>query len=111
MGHQSPAKILRNVKRITNFIRRKSLSTSSSTQALAILKPVHTDVPPYSSEEKQELLMKIENHQLVLTQVKEAFTEMLKVKDEHIDFLKVELANLPAIIMRNIQAQLRPPER
>ena len=68
-------------------------------------------MPPYSSEEKQELLMKIENHQLVLTQVKEAFTEMLKVKDEHIDFLKIELANLPAIIMRNIQAQLRPPER
>ena len=46
--------------------------------------------------------MKIENHQLIL---KEALT------DEHIDFLKVELANLPAVIVRNIQAKLRPPER
>ena len=47
-------------------------------------------------------------------QAEQGFTEMLKIKDDHINFLKTELANLPALIMinfkSNLQEQLRPPE-
>ena len=115
MGHESPAKILRNVKRMTYFLQRRSIpaSSSPSNPALVISRPVHIDLPPDSltSDTKQELLLQIENHQNVLIQVKEAYTEMLKVKDEHITFLKTELANLPAIVMSNLKAQLKPPDR
>ena len=100
---------------MTYFLRKKSttMSASPSSTALEMSKPVHIDLPPDSltSVTKQELLLKIENHQHVLTQVRQAYTEMLKVKDDHINFLKTELENLPAIIVSNLHAQLRPPER
>ena len=130
--NKSPAKKLRSAKRLITFLKKLPLtlkpltalsishndpvSISPFSPPLIITKPVNTDFPPDSaSESKQELLRQIQHFQTVFKQAEQGFTEMLKIKDDHINFLKTELANLPALIMSNfksnLQDQLRPPER
>ena len=77
-----------------------------------ITKPVNTDYPPDStSDTKQELLRQIQHFQTVLKKAEQGFTEMLKIKDDRIQFLKTELVNLPAPIISNCKSKLQPPER
>ena len=135
--HCSPAKKQRSHKPFITFILRKiklylpqtivpvksALSISHNdpvsilpfSPPLIITKPVHTDFPPDStSESNQELLLQLQHFQTVFKQAEQGFTEMLNIKDDRINFLKIELTNLPALIMSNfksnLQEQLRPPE-
>ena len=134
--HCSPAKRLRSYKRLVAFILKKpkpclsitslspiditparkmlsitntcSTSVMPSTSHLSFSKSVVTDTPPDSQnkETKHELEAKIITLQSTLVQVKHLYSEMLKVKDENIDFLKNEIANLPAILTSQLKEQL-----
>ena len=49
-----------------------------------------------------ELLARVQHLQ-------EEMEEALKLKNEHIQFLKAEINNLPSLIMSQLQTQLQPP--
>ena len=68
----------------------------------------------YNLKKKEEMsnndrTARIEHLQSVLVKVEHGFNEMLELKDYHIDFLKHELANLPASILTKVKEQLQPP--
>ena len=72
------------------------------------------NIPPDSKNihlyiQNQELLKKVESLQISILQAEKLFQEMLKLKDEHIEFFKSEIKNLPALVLSQLQEQLQPP--
>ena len=61
-----------------------------------------------SNNDRTALEARIEHLQSVLVKVEHGFNEMLKLKDDHIDFLKHELVKLPASILTKVKEQLQP---
>ena len=129
--HSSPAKKLRSSKRLIICLIKKrksnlsincfpttdilpkrnevsishqsSLSISPSTKQLTLTKPVLTDVPPDLKKSYQEISSKYENLQNVLMQAEKGFNEIPKLTDDHIQFLKSEIANIPALVLSQLK--------
>ena len=85
------------------------MNIAPQTRLFTRTKPVLTEYPPISEESRQELLVKIEALKMGLKQAETIYLEMLKVKDDHIQFLKDELANLPGTIINQIRQNLQQP--
>ena len=109
--YQSPSTKIRNLARSVKFFTAKFQSQRPLTLSLNCLpatniapqtrlftttKPILTEYPPISEESR-------------LKQAETIYLEMLKVKDDHIQFLKDEIANLPATIINQIRQNLQQP--
>ena len=60
-------------------------------------------------DDRTALEARIEHLQSVLVKVEHGFNEMLKLKDNHTDFLKHELANLPNTIHAKLRSNYNHP--
>ena len=80
------------------------LPSSSSSNILSISKPVTTDTPP-----SQQLRLNPDEMLARVQHLQEEMEEALNLKDEHIQFLKTEIHNLPPLILSQLQMQLESP--
>ena len=95
-------------RNVLSISHQSSWSLSPSTKLLARSKPVLTDFPPDPKktihlETYQELISKYTNLQSAIIQAENGFNEIIKLKDDHIQFLKFEIQNIPALVLSQLQ--------
>ena len=100
-------------RNVLSISHQSSWPLSPYTKLLARSKPVLTDFPPDPKktihlETYQELLSKYENLQSAIIQAENGFNEIIKLKDDHIQFLKYKIQNIPALVLSQLQ-HLHPP--
>ena len=100
-------------RNVLSISHQSSWSLSPYTKLLARSKPVLTDFPPDPKktihlETYQELISKYENLQSAIIQAENGFNEIIKLKDDHIQFLKSKIQNIPALVLSQLQ-HLHPP--